>query len=358
MLLHSPFEEQARREPRRTALIDGAREVTYGELERRANRLAWHLAALGVGPEARVGLCLERSADAVVGLLGILKAGGAYVPLDPAYPRKRLELTLEDSGAAWAVTRRRVWSGLGLRGAAPVLLDGDGEAIAARPETPPPTAACERDLAYLIYTSGSTGRAKGVAIEHRSGVRFLEWARERFTAAELAAVLASTSFCFDLSVFEVFAPLSAGGAVVMARDALQLRELPAAGRVTLINTVPSAMAELLRAGDLPPSVRTVNLAGEPLRARLVNQIYERGAVRKVYNLYGPSEDTTYSTEALIPPGEERAPSIGRPLPGTQAHLLGRELAPVPGGETGELYLGGDGLARGYFGRPEITAERF
>jgi amino acid adenylation domain-containing protein len=357
-LLHRFFEQQARRECDRVAVVDGVRTATYGELEILANRLAWHLAELGAGPEKRVGLCLDRTLDAVVGLLGILKSGAAYVPLDPAYPRHRLQTTLEDCAAELVVTERQAWRRSGLTGARPVDLDAEGEAIAARPPVPPPLAAGEQNLAYVIYTSGSTGRPKGVAIEHRSAVALLRWARGRFAAGELAAVLAATSFCFDLSVFEIFAPLSSGGAIVLARDVLQLPELPQAERVTLVSTVPSAMAELLRGCRLPRSVQTVNLAGEPLPASLVRRIFERSAVRRVYNLYGPSEDTTYSTICRLRRGDGNAPTLGQPLPGTRAHLLDAAFEPVPEGETGELFLGGDGLARGYLARPEVTAERF
>jgi amino acid adenylation domain-containing protein len=338
-------------------MTDGTADVTYAELWRRANRLARHLQRMGVEPESRVGLCLDRTADAVTGMLGILQAGGAYVPLDPLYPRPRLAAMLEDSGARWAVTRQDLWAGLGLGGATPVCLDAEAREIARFSGDEPPSAAGSGNLAYVIFTSGSTGRAKGVAIEHRSAVAFLRWALAWFTPEELSGVLASTSFCFDLSVFEIFAPLSAGGRVVLARDALELPRLPGAAGVTLVNTVPSAMAELLRAGRLPAAVRTVNLAGEPLRSRLARAVYAAGAER-LYNLYGPSEDTTYSTGALVPREGDRPPAIGEPITGTEAWVLGAAGEPVRDGATGELFLGGAGLARGYLGRPELTAERF
>jgi amino acid adenylation domain-containing protein len=338
-------------------MTDGAVDVTYGELWRRANCLARHLRRMGVEPESRVGLCLDRTADAVTGMLGILQAGGAYVPLDPLYPRPRLAAMLEDSGARWAVTRQDLWAGLGLGGVTPVCLDTEAGEIARASGAEPPSPAGSGNLAYVIFTSGSTGRAKGVAIEHRSAVAFLRWALAWFTPEELSGVLASTSFCFDLSVFEIFAPLSAGGRVVLARDALELPRLPGAAGVTLVNTVPSAMAELLRAGRLPAAVRTVNLAGEPLRSRLARAVYAAGAER-LYNLYGPSEDTTYSTGALVPREGDRPPAIGEPITGTEAWVLGADGEPVQDGATGELFLGGAGLARGYLGRPELTAERF
>src|SRR6185369_2623347 len=205
--------------------------------------------------------------------------------------------------------------------------------------------------------SGSTGRPKGVGIEHRSATALIHWARGVFPPEDLAGVLAATSIAFDLSVFEIFVPLSWGGAVILAANALELPALPAAAAVTLVNTVPSAMAELVR-GGLPAGVRTVNLAGEPLSGSLAAAVHGLGTVRRLLNLYGPTEDTTYSTIADVKPGESREPTIGRPVAGTRAVLLDRRGELVPRGVPGELHLGGDGLARGYLGRPDLTAERF
>ncbi|HEX8355542.1 MAG TPA: condensation domain-containing protein, partial [Pyrinomonadaceae bacterium] len=213
-------------------------------------------------------------------------------------------------------------------------------------------------LAYVIYTSGSTGRPKGVAIAHRSASAFLRWARGLFEPGDWEGVLFSTSVCFDLSVFELFAPLSLGGRVVLVPDALALVSLDEDAGVTLVNTVPSALAELARLGGLPATVRVVNLAGEPLLPALAAQAYESGAgVRAVYNLYGPTEDTTYSTCERVGRGAARV-TIGRPVTGTRAYVLDRHLHPAPVGVNGELYLGGAGLARGYLNRPALTAEKF
>ncbi|HET9225029.1 MAG TPA: condensation domain-containing protein, partial [Thermoanaerobaculia bacterium] len=214
------------------------------------------------------------------------------------------------------------------------------------------------NLAYLIYTSGSTGRPKGVAIPHKAAVHLMHWARGLFPPEDLAGVLAATSICFDLSVFEIFVPLSWGGRVILADNALSLPTLPAATEVTLVNTVPSAANELVIARGFPTSVRTINLAGEALQRALVDQLYRTTSARAVFNLYGPSEDTTYSTWALVPPDSEEAPTIGVPLPGETGHVLNAELLRVPDGEEGELYLGGPALARGYLARPDLTAERF
>ncbi|HEV7514942.1 MAG TPA: amino acid adenylation domain-containing protein, partial [Thermoanaerobaculia bacterium] len=213
-------------------------------------------------------------------------------------------------------------------------------------------------LAYLIYTSGSTGRPKGVAIEHGSAVALARWAREAFSADERSAVLFSTSICFDLSVFELFVPLAWGGKVIVAENALALPGLAAAGEVTLVNTVPSVMAELVRTAGLPPSLRAINLAGEVLPRTLVEQLHRLAPAARVRNLYGPSEDTTYSTAALAESDGTSSPAIGRPIAGGEAYVLDRRLGPVPVGVPGEIYLGGVGLARGYFRQPERTAERF
>lgn len=355
--LHSLFEAQAARTPQAVALVCQDHHLSYAALNRRANRLAHHLHGLGVGPEALVGVYLARSVEMLVGLLGILKAGGAYVALDPGYPEARVRFVLQDSRAAVVLTRRELLAGLAAGPAQVVCLDDDWPTMSREEADSPQSGVRPANLAYVLYTSGSTGQPKGVAIAHGSGVALLDWAAAVFGRDELSGVLGATSICFDLSVYELFLPLSRGGTVVLVEDALGLLNLVGGERVTLINTVPSAMGELVRAG-LPGKVRTVNLAGEPLKRALVAEVYGQGQVGGVYNLYGPSEDTTYSTWERVARGEEREPTIGRPVGGTQAHVLdgaGR-LAAV--GVVGELYLGGDGLARGYLGRPGLTAEHF
>jgi amino acid adenylation domain-containing protein len=346
VLLHGLFEEQAARTPEAEALVAGEEHLTYAELNHRATELAHQLRRLGVGPEVRVGVRLGRSADLVVSLLGVLKAGGAYVPLDPKYPQERLDLMLEDSGAHVVID--------------PLFLRRTAETDASGLPPLPAGAPGPGNLAYLIYTSGSTGRPKAVAIEHRSASFLAQWARRVFQPEELSGVLAATSIAFDLSVFEIFVPLAWGGRVILAENALELPRLAARSAVTLVNTVPSAMAELVRSGGIPASVRTVNLAGEPIPPALAEAIHALPALLpervRLYNLYGPSEDTTYSTWTLIAPGSDV--TIGRPIDGTWAFVLDPHLEPLPVGVPGELYLGGSGLARGYLGRPELTAERF
>ncbi|HEX8115893.1 MAG TPA: amino acid adenylation domain-containing protein, partial [Pyrinomonadaceae bacterium] len=260
--LHELFEQRAAENPWTAALFYEGWEVSYGELNWRANRLAHLLRQRGVGPESRVGVLLPRTPELVISLLAILKAGGAYVPLDPRYPQERLRFMLEDSGAALVLTEGPLLESLPGLGERALCLDAEREAVGQCPGENPSRLAVPESLAYVIYTSGSTGRPKGVAIAHRNAVALVSWARSRYTAEELSGVLASTSVCFDLSVFELFAPLSWGGAAVLADDALALCGLKSAARVRLVNTVPSAATELLRLGCLPASAKTVNLAGE------------------------------------------------------------------------------------------------
>ncbi|MFF1379243.1 amino acid adenylation domain-containing protein [Streptomyces sp. NPDC058308] len=356
-LIHERVARQAALTPDAEAVVAGRERLSYGELEEAARLLAGHLRALGAGPETLVGICLGRSPWMLVAMLAVLKAEAAYVPIDPAFPLERREFILRDSGAGLIVTEESLRDKWPDRPCTVVSLDRDWDRItAARPWSGESTGK-DSHLAYALYTSGSTGRPKGVAVEHRSAAAFLDWALELFSPDELRYTLASTSMCFDLSVFELFAPLAAGGTVVLAETVFHLPVAAADRPVTLVNTVPSLLLDVLSCESLPPSVVTVNLAGEALPAALARQLYATGTVRQVHNLYGPSEDTTYSTWSLVGRDADK-PSIGRPITGTTAHVLDAEGHPVADGETGELHLGGDGLARGYLGRPGLTAERF
>jgi amino acid adenylation domain-containing protein/FkbH-like protein len=360
------FEAQVARAPDAEALVCGHTRLTYGELDARATRLAGRLRALGVGNETLTGVCLERSWEMVAGILGVLRAGGAYVPLDPAYPRERLAFMLQDSNACVLLVRRNLRHLIPGTGAKVLCIDDDSEAPAggeASCETRHPGAressilnSHSSPLAYVIYTSGSTGQPKGVAVEQRSVVALVNWARDRFGPEALSGVLASTSICFDVSVFELFAPLCTGGKVILAENALALPTLPAANEVRFILTVPSAIRELIRMRAVPQSVRVAGLAGEPLTASLADQIYAETTVGQVFDLYGPTETTVYSACALREPGGPAV--IGRPLPNEQVYLLDSQRQLVPIGVPGELHIGGDGVARGYLHQPELTAERF
>nr|WP_279636042.1 non-ribosomal peptide synthase/polyketide synthase [Corallococcus terminator] len=357
--IHGLFTAQAAKTPGAVAVVHEGVELTYAQVEARANQLARHLRTLGVGEESRVGVCVERTEAMVVALLGVLKAGAAYVPLDATYPKERLAYMLEGTGAPVVVTQAGLEDVLPEYTGQRVRLDTDASLLATYPEAGLDNASSvPSQLAYVLYTSGSTGRPKGVAVTHASAVAFLKWATGTFKAEQLRGVLAATSLNFDLSVFEVFAPLVSGGTVVVAENALALASLKEAHRVTLLNTVPSAVAELVRSGGIPSTVSTVNLAGEALPNRLVQALYALPQVKEVNNLYGPTEDTTYSTHARVERGAKTEPRIGRPLEGTQAYVLDAKGQPVPVGVPGELYLGGEGLARGYLGQPGLTAERF
>jgi amino acid adenylation domain-containing protein len=354
--IHELFEAQVERTPDAVAAIYGRQEITYRELNKRANQLAHYLRSLGAGPEVLVGLCVERSFALLVGALGVFKAGAAYVPLDWTYPPERVRFMLNDTKAPLVVTQTSLLQHLPASAARLVCLDSDWERIAEHETANPPKIGGSSDTAYVMYTSGSTGVSKGVALEHRNAVSFIHWAREVFSDEELAGVLASTSICFDLSIFEMFVPLSWGGAVVLADSAVNLPSLPPNRSITLINTVPSAIKDLLKKAAIPSTVSVVNLAGEKLRTEVVNQLYALPHVRKVYDLYGPSEATTYATWTLR---KANAPAtVGRPVANTQIYILDAEMQPCPVGVAGEIYIGGDCLARGYINRPELTAERF
>jgi len=355
--IHQLFEEQVEKTPDAVALVCADEQLTYRELNAKANQLAHYLQRLGVESETLVGICVERSPLMVIGLLGILKAGGAYVPLDPSYPQERLALMLEDAQVSLLLTQQKLVEGLPRCSAQVVALDTHENLAGEGIENLTKNVQSD-NLAYVLYTSGSTGKPKGVAVEHRSVMALLSWATEVFTTEQLAGVLASTSFCFDISVFELFVPLSCGGTIILAENVLHLPTLPGADQVTLINTVPSAIAELLRAKGIPAGVRTVNLAGEALPQRLVQLIYQQDSIEQLFNLYGPSEDTVYSTYALVKREGEKAPPIGRPVANTQVYILDSQLQPVPIGVTGELHIGGAGLARGYLNRPDLTTEKF
>jgi len=354
--VHERFAAQAARAPAAPAILWGEETVSYGELAARSGRVARRLLALGLPAEARVGILLERSPDLVAAILGALQAGAAYVPLDPAYPRERLEAMLDDSGTRAVVARRGAapWADAGGR-ARVDCEDLAGLEPASAGDLPPVDSA---QLFAVIYTSGSTGQPKGVAVEHRSVAAFLAGASRVYSAAERAGMLAAASVCFDLSVFELFFPLVHGGAAILADTILDLPRLPARHAVTMIALVPSAAAELLREGALPPGVRTLVLGGEAVPPGLPRALRAAAPGRRVFDAYGPTEATIYSTLGLIPADLDGAPPIGRAAPSDRALLLDLDLQPVPPGVPGEIWLGGRGLARGYLGRPDLTAERF
>ncbi|HEU0055495.1 MAG TPA: amino acid adenylation domain-containing protein, partial [Longimicrobium sp.] len=361
---HELFERQVERAPDATAVRFGGELLSYAELNARANRLAHHLRALGVGPEARVALCVERGPEMVAAVLAVLKAGGAYVPLDPAYPVDRLRYMLADSAPAVVLTQRAVAAALagvlgGLYDGVPVLeLDAAAPAWASRPATNPARGGLTPEHpAYVIYTSGSTGRPKGVLVPHR-GLCNVAAAQQRvFGVGADDRVLQFASLSFDAAAFELVMALASGAALCVApRDEL----LPGPGllalmrrhAVTTVTLPPSALAAL--PVEELPALRTITVAGEALPAELVERW---GARHRLWNLYGPTEATIWSTAAeCADPG--RKPDIGAPIANVRAYVLDAALEPLPVGVPGELFVGGAGVARGYLGRPGLTAERF
>ncbi|WAZ20745.1 amino acid adenylation domain-containing protein [Streptomyces cinnabarinus] len=356
--VHALVEAQAARTPDAPAVECDGTILTYRQLDREANRLARALASGGIGPGSRIGLSLPRTHHGVALLLAVHKAGCAYVPLDPAYPADRLTAIAASADMA-AVVHDRDTAPDWLAGVSATALSWPElwEKASAEDDTSPDVVVGPRDTTHLIYTSGSTGIPKGVVISHRGVVALLAWSEATYGAEDLARVLFSTSLNFDLSVYELWAPLTRGGCVVVVDNVLALTEDPGL-HPTLVNTVPSALNVLLQRGSVPASTRVLNVAGEPLSKELVNAAFASTGVERLYNLYGPSEDTTYSTWKCFTGPTDQAPTIGVPVHNTVAYLLDADGRPVPHGATGELHLGGDGLADGYINDPERTGAAF
>ncbi|WP_420127102.1 non-ribosomal peptide synthase/polyketide synthase [Longimicrobium sp.] len=360
--IHELFEAQAARAPGAVAVSFQGERLTYAELNARANRLAHHLRALGVGPDARVGVCVERGAEMVVSLLAILKSGGAYVPLDPAYPADRLRYMLEDSAPAALITQSSLadtFAGLDV----PVV-ELDAAAWAAGPDTNPMRAGLTPDhLAYVIYTSGSTGRPKGVMVAHRSLVNHTAWQAAAFGIGANDTVLQRTSISFDASVWVLWTPLASGARMLLlssdvAKDPEAMGRAVEEGGVTIAQFVPTLLQAVLGAlpegGSLP--CRILFCGGEALSAELVEEARSAG-VGEVVNLYGPTEATIDSTSHVCAV-DGRAPAIGQPIANARMYVLDARGALAPVGVAGELYVGGAGVARGYLSRAGLTAERF
>lgn len=356
--IHGLFERQVQQAPTQVALVCGEDRITYEALSQRSNQLAHHLIELGVTDESLVGVCMNRQADMVVAMMAILKAGAAYVPIDPNYPADRVAYMLEDAAAPVVISQSQFASILPSQsdGLKIVNMDQMASVLAGCSAAMPELTIDAQRLAYVIYTSGSTGKPKGVMIEHGNVAALIHWAHSVFSKDDLQGVLAATSICFDLSVFEVFVTLAAGGKVILAENVLALPTIPASSEVTLVNTVPSAIATLLHAGGIPNTVKVINLAGEALAASLVDSLYEETKVDRVYDLYGPSEDTTYSTYTLREQGKPA--TIGRPISNTRAYVLNQHGELVAPGLAGELYLSGAGVTRGYRNREELTNEKY
>ena len=372
--VHELFEAQAARSPESTAVVYEDQSLSYGELNTQANRLAHHLRGLGVRPDSRVAICVERSPEMVVGLMAILKAGGAYVPLDPAYPAERLGYMLQDSAPVLVLTHAAARGALsqamaGLAEAPPVV-DLDGTAWSqACPDNLDPAAIGlnSAHLAYVIYTSGSTGTPKGVMVEHRGVVNRLSWMQSAYSLTADVKVLQKTPFTFDVSVWELFWTLGVGAELIVAK-ADSHKEIPElintieALNVSTVHFVPSMLGVFLEKLECARclSIKRVFCSGEALSESLLKKFHKNLKSASIHNLYGPTEatvDVTYwnSCESKEISG---APPIGRPISNTRIYLLDGHGEPVPRGVAGEIHIGGAGVARGYLNRAELTAERF
>ena len=361
--IHQLFEQQVKQNPDNIAVIFEQQSLTYHALNQQANRLAHDLIARGVKPDTLVGICVERTPAMVVAILAVLKAGGAYVPFDPNYPQQRLDYMVNDSGINLLLSQHSLNLSMAAKSLTTLWLDDDSFDKSLQQystDNPPkPPRFSHNNLAYVIYTSGSTGLPKGVMIEHRNTLGLIDWATQYFSADALACVLASTSLNFDLSIFELFVPLTLGHRCVIVLNILALAEPSFVDPgLSLINTVPSGIQALVDQNTLPEGVKVINLAGEPLTKTLVNQVQTLSPQATVVNLYGPSEDTTYSTVMTMAANLDVEPGIGKPINHTQVYILSQHGQLQPPGVIGELHIGGHGLARGYLNRPDLTAQRF
>jgi len=362
--LHHLFMEQAAKTPGSIAIVCDEAELSYGELDRRSNRLAHHLRSLGVSSESIVGLCMERSVELVVGLLGILKAGGAYLPLDPDYPLNRLSYMLADAGASIVVTQASVEARLGEIATCRVRLDADREAIDRQADVAPSSSIHPGNLLYVIYTSGSTGKPKGVMGTHGSVVNRLHWDATDSSGEEIYVQKTTPNFIDAL--WEVFMPLIRGQRLVVAsdaasRDPVRLVELLSRSKANRIVVVPSLMRALLEVEDIGARLADLRYwacSGEELDPELAKLFCARLPDARLFNVYGTSEFWDATFHKLDPATGNNHVPIGRPISNMQVYLLDRHGEPVPVGIAGELHVGGAGLARGYLNRAGLTADRF
>ncbi len=356
---------QALRTPGAPAVVSGGEALTYGELESAANRLAHHLRLQGVAPETRVGICLERSLQMVVGVLGVLKAGGAYVPLEPSYPAERLAYMMEDAALSVLLTREGLLGSLPPHGARAVCLDRDAAEIARQSGTAPESGLQPENLAYVIYTSGSTGRPKGVEVVHGGVSNYLGWAAAAY-AGEGHGAPVHSSLTFDLTVTSLLVPLARGEKVVLTDEAEGVEGLARALReepgFTLVKLTPAhlgLLAEQLTEAEAAAAARTLVVGGEALPAEVAAYWRRVAPETALVNEYGPTETVVGCSVYRVPDESVRGTvPVGRPIAGTRLYVLGGEMQLVPAGMTGELYVGGAGVARGYLGRAGLTAEKF
>ena len=355
--IHQLFEEQVAKNPDAVAVIYEQECLTYQQLNQKANQLAHYLQSLGIKTEELVGVCVERSPLIIIGILGILKAGAAYLPLDPSYPPNRLIYMVEDSGVSVVLTQEKLANTLQLENLQKVYLDQDWPIISQQSSDPPVSETQAKNLAYVIYTSGSTGKPKGVLLAHKGVCNLATQQRKIFNIKAQSRVLQFASFSFDASVWEIFMALGSGATLVMGdSDSLlpgeNLLNLLKKQKITIATLPPSALAVMPT--DELPDLQSLIVAGESSSADLLKKWCQN---RHVFNAYGPTESTVCTTIALIKDPQEKPP-IGKPLGNFQVYILDPCLNPVPIGINGELYIGGEGLAKGYLGQPELTNSKF
>lgn len=363
--IHHLFEEQAERTPNNIAVTFSDQKLTYRELNTRANQMAHYLQKFGVGKEVMVGICVERSLEMIVGILGILKAGGAYIPLDPNYPSERLAFILEDTKTPVLLTQQRLLSGLPAQNAQTICLDTAWEIIAQESQENLPLKTHNENLAYVIYTSGSTGKPKGVQIAHRHLVNSTT-ARITYYQEAVSSFLLLSSFAFDSSVAGLFWTLCSGGILCLPQEGLQLDilkllELIVENHVSHLLSLPSLYAILLEEAkpEQLTSLCTVIVAGESCPAELVQRHHQLPSKPSLFNEYGPTEGTVWTSVYHCRSQQTKGQvSIGQPIANTQIYLLNSHLQPVPIGVIGEVYISGDGLARGYLNQAALTSEKF
>lgn len=358
--LHQLFEDQVARTPEAVALQFKESKLSYRELNARANQLAHQLLSLGVKPDSRVGICVHRSLEMVIGLLGIMKAGGAYVPIDPAYPRDRMEFMLEDGGADALVTDSGLLQMISAQHAKVVCLDRDAVQLSEQSAENPQTQVTPASLSYVIFTSGSTGRPKGVQLEHRNVANFIGHVQRRFELGSSDVYLGVASMSFDASVLDFYLPLSVGACLVIVdadttRDARSLADVMTRNGVTVMHATPSTWRSLVDAGWRGNAGFKVLSGGEALTWDLAQELLPRCS--SLWNLYGPTETAVYSAIHRVST-EDGMVLVGRPIDNTQIYILDRLQQPTPMGIPGEICIAGAGVARGYLNRPELTAERF
>ncbi|HYP26944.1 MAG TPA: amino acid adenylation domain-containing protein [Blastocatellia bacterium] len=363
--IHELFEEQVRLNPDAIAVTYEGESLTYKELNRRANQLAHYLRGKGVGPEVRVSICMDRSLDLIVGLLGILKAGGAYVPLDTAYPKDRLNFMLADSGSALLLTHERQLANLPEEKPSTVLIDAEQDLISRASEENPERVVMADNPAYVIYTSGSTGQPKGAMNTHRGISNRLLWMQDAYGLTGSDNVLQKTPFSFDVSVWEFFWPLLNGARLTIARpgghqDGAYLVDVISKENITTIHFVPSMLHAFLEQDNLQAcaSLKRVICSGEALSLDLQRRFQSR-LTAELHNLYGPTEAAVDVTHwACKSESDGRDVPIGKPIANTQIYILDSNLQPTPIGVAGQIHIGGDNLGREYVGRPDLTAEKF